>query len=294
MFQKKMLIGLFISSIAFISCNDNDNELEQDTAASELSLNLEGLQDLGSDFSYEGWLIVNGSPVTTGVFNVNSEGELSQSKFEVDPITLSSATKFVLSIEPANDLDPAPSDTKYLSGDFNGNSAEISSNIIADFSEIEGAFVLATPSDDSENASNNENGIWWFKPGEPSMAGLNLPDLPAGWKYEGWIVSDGIPLSTGIFTDVSAADASSVFSGSDGTPNYPGEDFITNAPEGLNFPLDLRSKTAVISIEPYPDNNSSPFTLKPLVATINNDTAPTTQTMTNNVLGSFPTGSVNR
>ena len=139
MFQKKMLIGLFISSIAFISCNDN--ELEQDTAASELSLNLEGLQDLGSDFSYEGWLIVNGSPVTTGVFSVNSEGELSQSKFEVDPITLSSATKFVLSIEPANDLDPAPSDTKYLSGDFNGNSAEISSNIIADFSEIEGAFV---------------------------------------------------------------------------------------------------------------------------------------------------------
>ena len=37
---------------------------------------------------------------------------------------------------------------------------------------------------------------------------------------------------------------------------------LENAPAGLTFPLDLRGKTAVISIEPYPDNSACSFYFK--------------------------------
>ena len=49
---------------------------------------------------------------------------------------------------------------------------------------------------------------------------------------------------------------------------FPGEDYLMNAPSGLSFPTDLAGGTAVISIEPYPDNSPNPFTLKPLVHNI--------------------------
>ena len=47
-------------------------------------------------------------------------------------------------------------------------------------------------------------------------------------------------------------------------PNYPGEDFLVNAPDGLEFPTDLRGAAVVISIEPSPDDSAAPFFLKPL------------------------------
>ena len=100
------------------------------------------------------------------------------------------------------------------------------------------------------------------------MAGLDLPALPEGWKYEGWAVMNGRPISTGTFSDVSDFDdnaTTSPFKGDAGDgPAYPGEDYLQNAPAGLTFPTDLRESTIVISVEPSPDNSSAPFTLKPL------------------------------
>lgn len=290
MIQKKIAIALFVLSATFISCNDDDNE--QVGTTSQITLDIEGLNDLGADYKYEGWIIVNDNPITTGVFSVDSEGVLSQTKFDVDINNLANASKFVLSIEPTNDTDPAPSETKYLVGDFSGTSATLSTGVIADFSAVAGQFILATPSDDSSNGDNNENGIWWLKPGEPMTSGLSLPELPSGWKYEGWVVVDGVPLTTGTFSNVAAADDAAPYSGVEGTPSFPGEDFLLNAPDGITFPLDVRGKTAVISIEPYPDNDANPFTLKPLLGTVGQDTAPTLHTMNDNVSGSFPTGSV--
>lgn len=298
MIQKKIAIALFVFSSAFISCNDNDDN-EQEVTTSEIILDIEGLNDLGTDYKYEGWVIVNGDPVTTGVFSVDSEGVLSQTKFDVAADDLASATRFVLSIEPTNDTDPAPSDTKYLVGDFNDTSATLSTGVIADFSTVAGQFILATPTDNSTNTENNQNGIWWLQPGDTPTAGLTLPELPTGWKYEGWVVVDGTPITTGTFTNVAATDDAAPYSGSDAlaAPNgsdgfFPGEDFLNNAPTGVTFPLDVRGKTAVISIEPSPDNSPAPFTLKPLVGTVGQETAPTLHTMSDNVSGSFPTGSV--
>ncbi|WGH75989.1 anti-sigma factor [Tenacibaculum tangerinum] len=264
--MKKILLTVAaISALTFTACsNDDDNT----PTTSNLSLNVSGLENLGADYVYEGWIIVGGAPVSTGTFNVNDSGELSQTSFVVDSDMLSSASTFVLSIEPANDSDPAPAATKILAGDFSGSSASITSTgIVGDFSNAAGKYILATPTDGMSN--NERSGIWFLDltGGSPATS-LSLPTLSAGWKYEGWVVMNGTPISTGTFTDAAMADdnaATTTFKGdvNDG-PAFPGEDYINNAPTGLMFPTDLRGATAVISVEPDPDNSPNPFTLKPL------------------------------
>ena len=73
----------------------------------------------------------------------------------------------------------------------------------------------------------------------------------------------------------------------------PGEDFFLNAPSGETFPLDVRGRTVVISVEPVPDNSPAPFAMKPLVGTAGQTTAPATHSFGLN-LGSLPTGTVIR
>jgi hypothetical protein len=258
---KKMFFVVLALGMLTTSCS-NDDDNSSNTA--DLVLNLSGLEPLGDEFVYEGWIIVNGSPVSTGTF---SSVTFPQS-FTVDADQLNNATTFVLSIEPAVDPDPAPAATKILAGDFSGNLASISSNgIVGDFSTASGNYILATPTD-SDNM-NEESGVWFLDNSSGSAVdGLTLPSLPDGWKYEGWAVIDGTPVSTGTFTDVSDFDdnaTTSIFKGDDGDgPAYPGEDFLQNAPSGLTFPTDLRETTIVISVEPSPDNSLAPFTLKPL------------------------------
>ncbi|XCF07383.1 anti-sigma factor [Tamlana crocina] len=257
----KKMIFAFTALLVFVtSCSKSDDG--QTTA--RLTLNLNGLEELGDDFVYEGWIIVDGSPVSTGTF---SSAVFPQS-FNVDADQLEKATTFVLSIEPAIDPDPAPADTKILAGDFSGNQANVSSaGIVADFGDASGKYILATPTDGEDN--NEFSGVWFLDltSGSPAV-GLDLPTLSDGWKYEGWAVIDGVPVSSGTFTDVADFDDNAMttpFKGdlNDGPP-YPGEDYLQNAPSGLTFPTDLRGATVVISVEPYPDNSPAPFTLKPL------------------------------
>lgn len=259
MFKKVLILTLSLSFFV-LSCNDDDDGVSTD----QLTLNLDGLEALGSDYVYEGWIIVNGSPVSTGRF---SSVTFPQS-FEINSSDLANASTFVLSIEPTVDNDPGPAATKILAGDFSGNSATVnSSGIVADFGSATGTYILATPTD--MDNMNEESGVWFLdnSSGSP-MTGLNLPTLSDGWKYEGWAVMNGMPISTGTFTDPAMADdnaATSMFKGDSGNgPNYPGEDYLQNAPAGLTFPTDLKGSTIVISVEPYPDNSPNPFTLKPL------------------------------
>ncbi len=242
----------------------------------DITLNVTGLPDLGSDYMYEGWLIVGGMPVSTGRFSITSSGALSQSTFAVDADKVDNATKFVLTIEPANDSDPGPAATHVLSGDFSGNTASVSVMAeLGDFSSASGTYILATPTNGMP--SNENSGIWFLDitNGLPPAQGLFLPTLPAGWKYEGWVVINGTPVTTGKFTNPKATDEFDGYSDSMPLPDvngadgfYPGEDFLLNAPAGLTFPTDIAGGKAVISIEPEPDNSPMPFAFKPLVGDI--------------------------
>ena len=289
MFLAVLALGIFASSCS----SDDDNG----PTTSSLTLNLTGLEALGDDYVYEGWIIVNGSPVSTGTFSSITFPQV----FQVNTEQLNSATRFVLSIEPAVDPDPAPADTKLLVGDFSGNTADVWIGTVAadgdDFSSASGEFFLRTPTDETgTNNGNDQYGIWFGIPGAPPTAGLNLPTLAPGWKYEGWVVVDGVgPITTGTFTSFDTADDSNHFSGTENNagPPIPGEDFFNNAPDGFTFPLDVRGRTAVISIEPDPDNSPAPFLLKPLIGAAGQETAPTTHNLAFSS-SSFPVGTVTR
>jgi hypothetical protein len=285
---KKMYLALLAFGIFATSCSSDDDNSVSTTA--DLVLNLNGLETLGSDYVYEGWIIVDGAPVSTGTFISVS----SPQTFSVNAEQLAAATTFVISIEPAVDLDPAPAATKILAGDFTGNSASINTGLVGDFSNAAGAFFLRTPTDETGmNNGNDENGVWFGTPGMPPVPNFELPTLPAGWVYEGWVVGDTGPLSTGTFTTFDNVDSAAPYSGASAGPPVPGEDFFMNAPAGETFPLDIRGRTIVISVEPMPDDSIAPFVMKPLIGVAGNDTAPAIHDFGQNLM-SLPTGTAMR
>ena len=272
-----------------------------DVPGENLALEIPGLQPLQNGFHYEGWAIIDGSPVSTGKFNISLNGDLmdlngkvvTQGQFGVG-IDLTRATVIALTIEPSGDSDSMPSGVKYLAGDLSGDSANLSVAHAAalgdDFTGASGAYILATPTDGAD--SNETSGIWYIdlSSGNP-MPGLDLPALPPTFEYEGWVIIDGTPVSTGKFSDVAAADSGNPYSGPEDGKPFPGEDFLRNAPAGMTFPVELRGKVAAISIEPVPDDSPAPFALKPLVGGIGAEAEPFTNYQLDNHAGGFPAGS---
>jgi hypothetical protein len=265
--------------------NDSEEEMmEQSTAV--LSLDLTGLDNLGQEWAYEGWLIVDGGPISTGVFTVDDAGAPSETEFEVDADHLADAALFVLTIEPASDPDPAPSPVHILAGEFDDSGAILSISHPAalgtDFSDTEGStYILGIPSSDSDGDSYS-SGIWF--------TGLNLPELPAGWVYEGWVVGPDGPITTGRFSSGSEVDSDGTgpTAGPNPGPANPGQDFLNPAV----FLTD--GYVIVISVEPDPDNSAAPFTLKPLIDTEVEDAGDHGSQELSNSSNSFPTGTATR
>lgn len=257
-----------------------------------IKVQMVGLENLGATSVYEGWLIVNGAAKSAGRFTVDDRGVLSQTSFAVSDADLANATAYVLTIEPQNDTDPGPTKTHLLAGDFDASRTAAlgvahSAALGDDFTKATGKFFLATPT----NPGTNDQGIWWVdaSSGTP-QAGLSLPTLPEGWVYEGWVVVDGKPTSTGRFTRVSGADsdgAGPAAGTAAAAPSFPGQDFVNPAKK-------LPGGMAVISIEPQPDNSPAPFLLKPLLTNpIGSATGPSNgQNMVNQASKLNPTGSV--
>lgn len=243
--------------------------------APTLTFEVDGFPTLENGVHYEGWAIIDGAPIPTGKFNV-VDGVLvdlngaSIAAFEAPG--LDGATTIVITIEPAGDTDTVPSDTHIVAGDVVNRSFELTTSHPAalgtDFSTAAGTVILATPTNGDGN--DEMSGIWFVDLPNPSES-LVLPVLPAGWKYEGWAVIDGVPVTSGTFVDVAAADDAAPFSGPEGGPPFPGEDYLLNAPDGATFPTDLRGATVVISVDPDPDDSPAPFVLKPLVGQLADD-----------------------
>ena len=294
--SKLSTVLMVLGVVAFAACGDDPADPEFQT----LVLSFTGLDPLAGGYHYEGWAIIEGAAVTTGKFNVDANGALittagsaiAGGSFDTG-VDLEAASAIVITIEPSGDTDDLPASTHIVAGTVTASSATLTvghgSAIGDDFTSAAGSYILSTPTNGDDTDENS--GIWFLSlaSGSPA-AGLDLPTLPPGWEYEGWAVIGGTPVTTGRFTATDAADSSAPFSGSEAGPPFPGEDFLMNAPTGLSFPTDLAGGTAVISIEPEPDDSDAPFTLKPLVGTIATDaTDHVTYSIPTN-LASFPTG----
>jgi len=130
--MKKSLIAISaiaMSLVLTVSCGSDDDGGAPPVERADFKVDFIQLDPLEGDFIYEGWLIVDGSPVSTGTF----DGTEDEYTFNTAKSDLDSATRFVVSIEPVPDTDPMPAATKILSGDFVGDRADITLNEIADF-----------------------------------------------------------------------------------------------------------------------------------------------------------------
>ncbi len=255
------------------------------SASADLAMRLYNLEDLGPDYVYEGWLITQDGPITSGRFSVSSDDDYFE--FRLDESLVKDSTLFVLTIEPAFGDDPAPADTHILAGPFVDGVANLTVNHPAafgtDFLSATGGFILETPT--SEDPNDFSQGIWFLDPSAGPGASLQLPELPNGWVYEGWVAGENGPVSTGRFLSTTGADfdGAGEAAGPLGAPPFPGQDFISPA-------LDLIGLNAVISIEPEPDNSPAPFAMKPLVGPISDAGPGGFQGMNNNAAATNPSG----
>ncbi len=265
----------------------NDEAMKDDAMMKKatFSATFKGLVNPGQGWAYEGWLIVDGKPVSTGVFTIDEKSMASATDFEVDAEALQNATTFVLTLEPSPDADPAPSALHILAGDFDGDSATLSvahpAALGSDFADVTGSYILGAPSSEMA-AKDYRKGIWW-----PS---LTLPALPEGWTYEGWVVGPDGPITTGRFAAGNMADSDGVgpTAGPKAGPAFPGQDFIDPA-------IDLTSGyAAVITIEPEPDTAEGPFFLKLLVDKTIEDVGDHGSQDMGNQASTFPSGTITR
>lgn len=283
-------LALVTGLVCALSGCDSSQDSGDDAGSSDtrsVTWELQGLESLGEGYVYEGWLIVDGEPVTAGRFTVDSDGNPSIGSYDVEAEDADRATKFVLTIEPAEGDDPGPSATKLLGGDFDGESADLTvadgAALGSDFAAAAAQFLIETPT--SEAVDDYANGIWFLdaNAGAPS---LDLPELPDGWAYEGWVVTQDGPMTTGRFTSATGEDSDGAgpTAGPLGFPGFPGQDFIDPA-------ISLIGTTVVISVEPEPDDSSAPFVLKPLVMPSVGDVPDKgLQAMDNNAAATNPTG----
>ncbi|QRM90387.1 hypothetical protein FG167_14455 [Lacinutrix sp. WUR7] len=261
---------LFASVLLIVACSSDDDS--PSTPKSTLKITLNGVQPLDGDLTYEGWIMVDGLPVSTGRFNTTSAS--TTKNFSIATADLEIATAFILSIEPKSNDDPAPSNTKILNGTFVAGAATLSINaMVGNFvnavSPFSGSFIKATPSDNTGGIDNGNDdyGIWFIQ-NETTPGLINLPTLATGWKYEGWVVfnSGSTPVTTGKFTMASGVDSASPYSGNEPVPAFPGEDFLSNLPTGVDG--NINGLPVVISIEPdVPGDATTPFFLKPISGT---------------------------
>ncbi len=294
MMRKILLISTLILGFLAISCSSDDDG----PATAPITINVLNLEALQGSAQYQAWLRVSGSDVSLGTFQDANFPKTFNALAE----NLTGASEFFITIETSGNAD-TPSSTRVATAIFSGssNTAPInSSNDIADFTGINGSFVLRTFTNTTQNG--DPNGIWFTTSlnGSTNITpGLNLPDLPSGWLYEGWVVvrdrnGTDVNISLGKFSSASQMDNSDIFSGQTNGPSIPGEDFLSQAAGNLinvDVPVNLVGKRGFITLEPTTgDNSSEPFYIE--LFSFENATASEVNTMSANNF--FITGTVER
>lgn len=183
-----------------------------------------------------------------------------------------------VTIEPADDPEPAVHGPAFMGGSFRNGTTQLSIGssdaLDEDFATIDGTFLMACPS--TSAGGDETEGIWFVTSTTTPAASLNLPTLSVNdpqknWTYQAWISLPSAGLaSLGKFKSpiLPDGDLDGPLHGvpptdSSGYP-FPGSDF----PYG-SAGIDLSLGSVIITLEPVPDNDSgAPFFLEVLGAPI--------------------------
>jgi hypothetical protein len=267
-------------------------DAEIPAARSTVTLSLEGLGPIG-DGHFEAWARFAGNVNRSiGTFTVDGSGVLRDlsgafiDSFDVAGDLFLSERIFV-TVEKEGDADGVPSRSKLLDGRFSDSTLaaylEPDSSLLANGDSLENPTFQATyflNTYTSADSADFGSGLWYFRPGlspgAPDTAGLRLPILRDGWEFEGWVVHKptGDVYSTGKFFSADNSDRD--FAGltadtlgadlnGDGAadgPRFPGQEFVRAVGGVPTLDLDNGEFGTFITIEPFPDNDPSPFVFR--------------------------------
>lgn len=269
----------------------------------------------GENYQWEGWLVDGqGNPTSTGTFEAGSGDGTYE--FDIPASATEGAEKFVLTMEPKPDDDPAPSNTKLLAGTLDSGEAELSTeSTLGDFSNASGTYALSAPTA-SDSQAKATHGIWFLRPagtdgGTPDPGFQSLPDLEGkGWKYEGWVVDTSVDGPAGAHTTGKFADTAESWKSADQdgagpsagpntgeAPDLPGSDFVGGSPGGNDFDLTAGgSWETALTVEPSVDGQDPapgrPYPLKIFNVKIDSDTDPGQGQAMTPKISDLPTGKV--
>ncbi len=307
----KTLLALLLC-LGLVSCTQTNEVVEK------VSLSVENLPPLQSGY-YQLWVTFyqfntpagvdspmhEGEFVSVGAFNVAADGTLrglagGAPTFQLPAGADSHLLKdIVVSVQTQATEQPQ---SIIMGGIIQGDAVVAFANLSiayadafrTNFASATGVCTVVSPT----SPPDSNSGAWFVRLGTPLTAGLrNLPALPNGWRYEGWVVQPAAGnrvtyLSTGKFARADSADLDGAgpYAGNAGQPfNFPGQDFI----QGLRIPNLLASGHAfMVSVEPVPDNAPEPFFLRVLQSQPIGASASRVQTLNNVIDSTAPKGKV--
>lgn len=255
--MKNIIAILLICILLLTGCAQTQvKKVEQEQPAetkkiNRITMEFSNLPKLENGARYEAWLLTT--------LEMRKLAEFKEGgKIEVETANkVKNKDSIVVTIEAANDADELPSETVILTGEVEENKAALVFPV--DFSSTTATYVLGTPTDGEKN--NDQSGVWFMKVRKPDAPlPLELPTLPTGWKYEGWVTMQGKILTTGRFSQTVGLDESDPYSGTVPLPDFmlvPAEDYVQNAPVGFVFPPDLTDGKCTVAIAVEPDHSGT-------------------------------------
>lgn len=276
----RFLMPILCVSLFWVGCDSSSTD--EDTASSRFRvvLDVDGLQQMSNAFQYQLWARTPGGFVGSDQFNVGEDGRFINPQGQVISNTLTMQTNVAnaevlfLVVNGKGDSPLVPSSKRLLAGPVSGGAATLRLShgeaLGVDFAGASGQFVVGTPTDPGQ--ANSRSGVWFGTrnaSGDSFAPSLELPELPNGWVYEGFVtLADGTTLRTGKFSRVDRVDDAALFFPGD-SPVVPGEDFLANAPDGVTFPVDLSGATVFITAELADDDSEQlPSSVRVLTGTV--------------------------
>jgi hypothetical protein len=273
--------------------------------------------DTGGDLGY----IFKASPDTTNLFTQNltqfvradTIGLIIERLLRGQSVALPGASQnleklagLLISLEPANDVNPATPDHPFLAG-YSNDSGKFEMVYPYNYRhpDFSVQWFMATPTDtlyylrcacnvtDSAQIKNEGRGLWFgfldSTKFDRSRKEIAAPDtvlrklsreLMPGWQFEAWIERNGTRVSLGHITEGDSSDSENPYAGIGGPDSaflVPGEDFLNNGAIPAEFAppnkAHLLGSIVKITLEPLPDNDPAQF---PVV--LFQDTVPPTYT----------------